>query len=114
MSSLDGVGARSCLTGWLSKWLFSQQTLDSALHSMHNGSDTGPGSGFSPEEERRAKVQVSNPIHVTFTPLSAHFSPNLALLIRFRKGVLACVSFFDEKIQAVEWRTSRGLSFLTP
>lgn len=37
--------------------LISEETLDSALHSMHNGSDTGPGSGFSPEEERRAKVQ---------------------------------------------------------
>ena len=94
MSSLDGVGARSCLAGWLSKWLFSQQTVDSALHSKHNGSDAGPGNGFSPEEERRAKVQVSDPRHVTFTLLSAHFSPNLALLIMFWKGVLACVSYF--------------------
>ncbi|KAB0378331.1 hypothetical protein FD755_009909 [Muntiacus reevesi] len=37
--------------------LISEETMDSALHYIHNDSDSGTSSGFSPDEERRAKVQ---------------------------------------------------------
>ncbi|XP_070308749.1 serine/threonine-protein phosphatase 4 regulatory subunit 1 isoform X2 [Odocoileus virginianus] len=37
--------------------LISEETVDSALHYIHNDSDSGTSSGFSPDEERRAKVQ---------------------------------------------------------
>ena len=67
--------------------------MDSALHCIHNDSDAGTCSGFSPDEERRAKVQVSDPKHVTFTPLFnpllPEFGPSDTVLERS-----ACVSYF--------------------
>lgn len=33
--------------------------MDSALHYIHNDSDLSTNSSFSPEEERKSKVQVN-------------------------------------------------------
>lgn len=39
-------------------FIFSQ-SMDSTLHYIHNDSDLSTNSSFSPEEERKSKVQVN-------------------------------------------------------
>lgn len=40
--------------------LFFSQRMDSTLHYIHNDSDLSTNSSFSPEEERKSKVQVND------------------------------------------------------
>ena len=85
-------------------------TLPSTTFTMTR--TRAPAVASAPMKKGELKSRSVTPNMLLSLRFSTHFSPNLALLIMFWKGVLVC-HIFDEKIQAVEWRTNRDRG-LTP
>lgn len=91
--------------GWLSKWLFLPADLGlcPALYAQY-GSDTGPAVASALKEERELKSRSQQPHTCYFHPAFSPFLPESGPPDKVSERSACLCVFFDEKIQAVEWR----------